>query len=77
MKCLECRGTYTEATRTHVVDLKSFIIIIRNVPCLECSQCGDTVYTDEVAERLEAIVDSLRSFLGEIAVVDYSDNKAA
>ena len=77
MKCLECHGTYVESTRTHVVDLKSFLIIIRNVPCLECEQCGDTVYSDEVAERLDRIVDSLKSFLGEIAVVDYADSKAA
>lgn len=77
MNCLECNGIYKESTRTHVVDLKTSIIIIRNVPCLECEQCGDAVYPDEVVERLDAIVASLKSFLGEIAVVDYTDSKAA
>ena len=76
MKCIECKGDYFESTRTHVVDFKSYIIIIRNVPCLECRQCGDTVYTDKVAQRLDEIIDSLKSFLGEIAVVEYSEQAA-
>ncbi|MBR2280789.1 MAG: type II toxin-antitoxin system MqsA family antitoxin [Ruminococcus sp.] len=77
MKCIECGGNYINTTRTHVVDLKKFIIIIRNVPCMECVQCGDSVYSDSVVERLDEIVESLKSFMGEIAVVEYSDNKAA
>ena len=54
-----------------------FDIIIRNVPCLECVQCGDAIYTDEVATRLDEIVQSLKNFMGEIAVVEYSAPKAA
>lgn len=77
MKCIECGGKYAETTRTHVVDMKSYIIIIRNVPCLECVKCGDAVYTDAVAARLDEIVQSLNSFMGEIAVVEYSATKAA
>lgn len=77
MKCFECGGEYINTTRTHVVDLKKYIIIIRNVPCLECVQCGDIVYTDPVAVRLDEIVQSLKDFMGEIAVVEYNDNKAA
>ena len=77
MKCFECNGKYIDSTRTHVVDFKSFLIIIRNVPCLECEQCGEMVYTDKVAQRLDEIVKGLKSFMGEIAVVEYTDNKAA
>ena len=77
MKCFECNGNYIDSTRTHVVDFKSFLIIIRNVHCLECEQCGETVYTDKVAQRLDEIVKGLKSFMGEIAVVEYTDNKAA
>ena len=77
MKCMECGGRYAETTRTHVVDMKSYLIIIRNVPCLECVQCGDAIYTDAVATRLDEIVQSLKNFMGEIAVVEYSAPKAA
>ena len=57
--------------------MKSYIIIIRNVPCLECMQCGDAIYTDAVATRLDEIVQSLKNFMDEIAVVEYSAPKAA
>ena len=76
MKCIECGGSYFETTCTHVVDMKSYIIIVRNVPCPECDRCGDAVYTDDVAVRLDEIVGSLKDFMGEIAVVEYSSQAA-
>jgi YgiT-type zinc finger domain-containing protein len=77
MKCFECGNEYENTVRTHVVDLKDFIIIIRNVPCLECNKCGDSIYTDDVAEKLDKIVNSLKDFMGEIAVIEYSESKVA
>lgn len=29
------------STTTHVVNYKNCIIVIKNVPCLECDQCGE------------------------------------
>ena len=48
---------------THVVNYKNCIIVIKNVPCLECDQCGEKYYTDEVAERLEMIVDMAKKLI--------------
>lgn len=56
---------------THVVNYKNSIIVIKNVPCLECDQCGEKYYTDEVAEKLELIVDMAKKLMQEIAVIDY------
>ena len=36
-----------------------------------CSQCGEASYSDEVAKKLEKIIDSLRSTITEVAVADY------
>lgn len=70
--CMFCKNDkYVESTTTHVVNYKSCIIIIRNVPCLECDQCGEKYYTDEVAEKIERIVDSAKKLMQEISVVDY------
>lgn len=38
---------------THVVNYSNSVIIIKNVPCEECEQCGEIFYSDEVAEQLE------------------------
>jgi len=42
------------------------------VHCEECEQCGDKFYTDEVAERLETIVNTAKKLLQEISVIDYA-----
>ena len=70
--CMFCKNkTYTESTTTHVVNYQNSIIIVRNVPCLECDQCGEKYYTDEVAEKLERLVNSAKQLMQEISVVDY------
>ncbi len=49
---------------THVVNYSNSVIIIKNVPCEECEQCGEIFYTDEVAEQLEKLVEAAKSLLG-------------
>ena len=44
--CMYCKNdTLVESTTTHVVNYKNCTIIIKNVPCRECSQCGCLLYT--------------------------------
>lgn len=76
MKCFDCKNEMIKSTTTHFVDLKKCIVIIKNVPCMECSQCGEKFYTDEVAERLDEIVEAVSKLMTEIAVIDYTDNVA-
>ncbi len=74
--CKYCKSEHLiESTTTHVVDLKNHLIIIRNVPCMECDQCGEKFYSNSVAERLEEIVNEAKKFMQEVSIIDY--NKAA
>ena len=75
MTCFLCKGTLENKKTTYMVDIGNHIII-KNVLYQVCRQCGDTTYINEVAERLEAIVASLRRTLTEIAVVDYERRPA-
>ena len=77
MTCFFCKGDMKKSTTTHFVDLKKCIVIVKNVPCLECIQCGETVYTDEVANRLDDIVKTVSNLMTEIAVIEYSSDKVA
>lgn len=71
--CMFCKGNVMkESLTTHVVNYKNCVIVIKNVPCEECEQCGEKYYTDEVAERLESMVDAAKKLMQEIAVIDYS-----
>ncbi len=74
--CMYCKcKTYKNSLTTHVVNYNGCIIVIKNVPCEECEQCGEKFYTDEVAEKLENIVNVAKKIMQEVAVLDY--NQAA
>ena len=55
----------------YMVDLDGHFIIIKNVPCHKCSQCGEVSYSGEVVSRIEEIVEKLKDALAEVAVVEY------
>ena len=70
--CMYCKcQTVTNSITTHVVNYKGCLIIIKNVPCEECEQCGEKFYTDEVAIKLEQIVNAAKKLMQEISVLDY------
>lgn len=71
--CMYCKcKTMVPALTTHVVNYKNSIIIIKNVPCEECEQCGEKYYSNEVARRLELIVNGAKQLMQEISVIDYT-----
>jgi len=76
MKCLLCGGEMTADATTHVAELPSSIVIVKQAPCLKCAQCGETVYTAEVVRILEQITDNAQNMLTEIAVVHYPNRVA-
>lgn len=57
---------------TFTVEYDNCIIVVRNVPCLECQICGEVTFSDEVAARLEQIVNSAKTVLQDISVIVYS-----
>ena len=71
--CMYCK--YDEllpSLTTHVVNYKGNVIIIKNVPCEECEQCGEKYYTNSVAYRLEELVNAAKQLMQDISVIDYS-----
>ena len=67
-KCETSRPSFT----AHVVNYKDCLIIVKNVPCEECQQCGEKYYSDEVAGKLEQIVNLAKGLMQELSVLDYS-----
>lgn len=71
--CMYCKcETMISSSTTHVVNYKNCIIIIKNVPCEECEQCGEKYYSDEVAKQIEVLVNAAKQLMQEIAIIDYS-----
>ena len=76
MKCMYCKGTMIEDTTSDFTDLKTCVVIIRNVPCYKCTQCGEIAYDFGVGERLEQILDGVKDNMMEVAILTYSDKVA-
>lgn len=70
--CNACFKDKIKTTTTFTVEYNNCIIVIKNVPCLECQICGETTFTDDVAEKLELIVEKAKAVLQEVSVIDYS-----
>lgn len=76
MKCFFCKDDMEQASTTHVVELQTGLVVVRNVPCLKCPQCGEVFLSGKVVQTLERIVDTLKNAMTEVAVVNYSDKVA-
>lgn len=73
MLCFMCKGSLDDKMTTFMVDLGNCIVIVKNVPSQVCSQCGEVSYNNGVAKQLENIVNSMRTAITEIAVVNYAN----
>lgn len=76
MCCFYCKGNLVESITTYMEDLGNCIVIIKNVPCSKCSQCGEVSYSGTVVREIEKIISNLQSPLTEIAVINYKNNVA-
>lgn len=76
MNCSICKGNSEDKNTTFMVDLGNCIVIIKNVPSQVCDQCGEISYSHEVSKQIERIVDTMRTAITEIAVVNYTDRVA-
>jgi len=69
--CPDCGGQKRPGTTTFTVDLGFGVVVVRNVPALVCSQCGADWITDDIADRLESIVDDARKRHRQVEVTAF------
>ncbi len=69
--CPDCGGQKRLGTTTFTVDLGFGVVVVRNVPALVCSQCGADWIADDIAERLESMVDDARKRHRQVEVTAF------
>lgn len=72
MTCFFCKGDMEQSTTTFTATLEKTIVVIKNVPCHKCTQCGEESFDFEITQRLEKIIDSFRESISEISVVNFT-----
>ena len=76
MNCLSCKnGEMIEGKNTYFTELENCYVIIENVPCFKCEQCGEIFYKASVLEHIDFILEKIEDFASKILIMDY--NKAA
>lgn len=72
MKCLSCKhGDMFPSTTTYFTEFNSCILIIKNVPCMKCEQCGEVVFSTSVHRKIEHIVESVKKLTSELTILEY------
>jgi YgiT-type zinc finger domain-containing protein len=59
-RCPLCGGVKGEGKTTFTVDLGFGVVVVRDVPATVCFQCGEDWIGDDVASKLEEIVNDAR-----------------
>lgn len=73
MRCSECGANTEKGFTTSVTDLGKCLIIVRNVPCYKCIECNEIIYTADVVQHLEQIIETAKKLMQQISIIDYSE----
>lgn len=73
MKCLSCKsGNMIQSTTTYTLTLENCVLIIKNVPCMKCNQCGDELFNTDILEKIDQISSATENLASEVSIIDYS-----
>lgn len=72
MRCLCCKnGNMKDSTNTYFAQINGCYVIIENVPCMKCDQCGEIHYGVSVLEKIDDILNKTESIASKIFIMDY------
>lgn len=76
MMCFYCKqeSDWKESKTSNITDFKGRIIIIKNVPCLECSCCGEKYFENEVMEKDAELFEIAKQTMYDYVEMDYEDS---
>jgi len=71
IKCSTCGGVTSPSITMDISHANRCKIIIDNVPCYRCADCGEEMYLGKTVERMEIITATLSNDFGAIIYLDY------
>lgn len=69
--CMMCGAQLKETLSSYVEDLGGCVVIVKHVPSLQCTQCGETYYTPAVSKRLDEILTAVKATMSEVTIIEY------
>ena len=76
--CFFCGGNFKQSTTDYIEKNGSMVILIKDVPCEECEQCGEIYFNNDIVKTIEHILNGIQPISSEITltVIDYMKNVA-
>ena len=78
MNCSFCGGNLKKDVTEYIEKQDNYIVVIKNVPCEKCSQCGEVYFSNETVKMIERILDTIQFVSSEltVSVIDYQSKVA-
>ncbi|MEG0509475.1 MAG: type II toxin-antitoxin system MqsA family antitoxin [Eubacterium sp.] len=76
--CIFCKGKLHQTTTDYIEKIGNYVVIIKNVPCEKCDQCGEEYFSTTVAKTIETILNSIQDISTEltVSIIDYEQRVA-
>lgn len=71
MRCQVCGAEAKRGSATSVTDLGDRLIIVRHVPCYKCAECNEIIYTADIVQKLEKIIETAQKMTQEVSIIDF------
>ena len=71
--CVFCKGKLEPEKTSYVENNGDHVILIKDVPCEKCAQCGETYFDNITVQEIERILSQNQHISSDImlTVVDY------
>jgi len=78
MNCSFCGGNLQKDVTEYIEKQDNYIVVIKNVPCEKCVQCGEVYLSNDTVLAIEKILNTIQFISSEltVTVIDYQ-NKVA
>ena len=76
--CIFCSGKLKQSVTDYIEKKDNHVFLVKDVPCEECEQCGETFFSNSSVKIIERILNRIQHIAGEISltVIDYKKNVA-
>jgi YgiT-type zinc finger domain-containing protein len=77
--CVYCGGSLKQSETDYIEKNENNIILIKDVPCEECGQCGEPFFGNGIVKEIERILDKIQYNISSeisLTVINYGKNVA-
>ena len=66
MRCIRCGQELYASKTTEAMELENGLLVIRNIPCFKCEECGEIHFSGDVVQQIERITNEVEKHLQEV-----------